>query len=111
MKKSSLYFGLILILVLATPLLVVGAGDGGKGKAVFTGKCASCHGPDGAGKEAIAKMLKTTMRPLGSKEVQAKTDAEVRKDISEGNGKMKPVKLTAEELANVIAYVRTLAKK
>lgn len=98
-------------LALLFPLLVLGAGDTAKGKTLYAGKCASCHGPDGVGKEAIAKMMKTTMRPLGSKEVQAKSDAELRKDIAEGVGKMKPVKLSESELADLIAYVRSLAKK
>ena len=46
------------------------------------------------------------MNALGSKEVQAKKDADLKKDIVEGNGKMKPVKLTDEETANVIAFLR-----
>jgi cytochrome c1 len=50
------------------------------------------------------------MKHLGSKEVQAKKDADLKKDIVEGNGKMKPVKLTDEEAANVIAFLRTLKK-
>jgi len=44
--------------------------------------------------------------------VQKKTDAELKKIIEEGSGKMKPVKGLSEiDIANVIAYVRTLAKK
>jgi cytochrome c1 len=35
----------------------------------------------------------------------------MKKDIVDGNGKMKPVKLTDEEAANVIAYLRTLKSK
>jgi mono/diheme cytochrome c family protein len=93
------------------PAIVLAGGDAAKGKVLFTSKCVSCHGPDGEGKPAIAKMMKVEMRPLGSKEVQAKNDATLRKNIDEGTGKMKPVKLTDEEATNVIAFVRTLAKK
>jgi cytochrome c1 len=50
------------------------------------------------------------MKALGSKEVQAMKDAELKKGVIEGNGKMKPVKLTDEEAANVIAFLRTLKK-
>lgn len=82
------------------------------GKAVFEKSCKTCHGADGRGNPAIAKMMKVTMRALGSKEVQRKGDAELRKDIVEGTGKMKPVKgLSDTQLADVIAYVRSLARK
>jgi mono/diheme cytochrome c family protein len=81
------------------------------GKAVFDSKCKTCHGADGSGNPAIAKMMKVTLRPLGSAEVQAKSDAELKKDITEGNGKMKPITgLAAKSLDDVVAYLRTLKK-
>jgi mono/diheme cytochrome c family protein len=87
-------------------------GDPAAGKAVYTKSCATCHGTGGEGKEAIAKALKAEMRHLGSPEVQAKSNAELRKDVVEGMGKMKPVKsLSDKDLGNMIAYLRTLAKK
>ncbi|MBI4462551.1 MAG: cytochrome c [Acidobacteria bacterium] len=104
--------GLVLVMAMAAPALLVGSGDAAAGKAVFTKKCATCHGAAGEGKDAIAKMMKVEMHHLGAKEVQAKSDADLHKEITEGTGKMKPVKgMTEEELANVIAYVRSLAKK
>lgn len=109
--KSWLKGGFVLSLVLLVPLLAVGGGDAAKGKPVFTSKCATCHGAAGEGKDAIAKMFKVEVRPLGSKEAQARPDAELRKIITEGNGKMKPVKLSDEEAADVVAYLRTLAVK
>jgi mono/diheme cytochrome c family protein len=98
-------------LVLPVAALVAAAGDAAAGKAVYTSKCATCHGAAGEGKEAIAKMFKVEMKNLGSKEVQAKSDAELRKGITEGFGKMKAVKLTDKEAADVIAFIRSLAKK
>ena len=68
----------------------------------------SCHGADGGGNPAIAKVLKVTLRHLGSKEVQAKNDAELKKEATEGVGKMKPVKLTAKQADDVVAFIRTL---
>ena len=86
-------------------------GAAADGKTVFDTKCKTCHGADGAGNPAIAKMLKVTMRPLGSAEVQAKSDDELKKDITQGNGKMKPVAgLAAKQVDDVVAYVRTLKK-
>ncbi len=86
-----------------------GEADIAAGKVAYDKKCASCHGKQGEGKAAIAKMLKVELRHLGSKEVQAKSDEEVRKAITEGTGKMKPVKALSEaDLTNIVAYVRTL---
>ena len=57
-----------------------------EGKPLFASKCAACHGANGEGKDAIAKMMKVTMKHLGSKEVQAKSDADLKKVITDGTG-------------------------
>ena len=91
------------------PMARAQGGDATAGKAVFDKSCDTCHGMDGAPKEAIAKMLKVEIAHLGSKEVQDKSDADIAKVITEGYEKMKAVKgLTDKDVANVIAFVRTL---
>lgn len=97
-------------IVLFTSAFLTAAWAGApEGKAVFTAKCQACHGPNGEGKAAIAKMLNVTMHPLGAKEVQAKTDADVKKVITEGTGKMKAVAgLDDKQVSDVIAFMRTL---
>jgi mono/diheme cytochrome c family protein len=99
-----------MVLSLALPQAALSGGDAEKGKALYTAKCKMCHAAEGEGNPGMAKMLKVEMKALGSKEVQAMKDAELKKDFAEGNGKMKPVKLTDEEAANVIAFLRTLKK-
>lgn len=84
--------------------------DAAKGKDLYAKKCASCHGPAGEGKESVAKMLKVELRHLGSKEVQDKNDAALKKDTVEGVGKMKGIKITDQEAADVVAFMRTLKK-
>jgi mono/diheme cytochrome c family protein len=87
------------------------AGDAAAGKEIFSKKCASCHGAAGEGKDSVAKMLKVEMRPLASKEVQARSDSDLQKVILEGNGKMKPVAgIDAKAADDVVAYLRTLKK-
>lgn len=108
--KSWMKVGFILSVLLVLPVLVLAGGDAAKGKATYASKCAMCHGAGGEGKDAMAKVLKVEFRHLGAKEVQAKKDDELKKEIVQGTGKMKPVKLTDEEAANVIAFVRTLKK-
>lgn len=88
------------------------APDAAAGKELYAKKCASCHAAAGEGKDTIAKMLKIELKHLGSKEVQAKSDADLAKAVKEGTGKMKPVSGLAEkDIQDVVAFLRTLAKK
>ena len=108
MRALFAFVLMISILVWLTPAF---AADAAAGKAVFAKKCASCHGPTGDGNETIAKAMKVELRPLGSKEVQANMDAELKKIILEGKDKMKPVKdIDSKSADDVVAFVRTLKK-
>lgn len=95
-----------LILFVACGVALAGSVEG---KTVFNSKCQGCHGPNGEGKAAIAKMFNVTMRPFGSKEVQARGDDEFKKIMTTGNGKMKPVAgLSDEQQTDIVAFIRTL---
>lgn len=110
--KAGLRFGFAVMFLFAVQAAFGQQGDAKAGKASYDKSCATCHGADGTPKEAIAKMLKAEIPHLGSEAIQAKTDADLRKVIVEGSGKMKPVKgLADKDVANVIAYVRTLTQK
>jgi len=86
-------------------------GDAKAGKAVYEKKCKICHGATGEGNPAMARVMKVEIKNLGTKEIQAKKDEEWKKAITDGTGKMKPIKeLSPAEIANVIAYSRTLKK-
>jgi mono/diheme cytochrome c family protein len=105
---------LVLIAALAIPATAFagGKGDANAGKTVFHAHCTMCHGQNGEGNQALAKMMKTTIPPLSSKAVQSLSDAEIRTVIEKGKGKMTPVRgLTSAQIDDVIAFVRTLAKK
>jgi mono/diheme cytochrome c family protein len=99
-----LFFGAVIYgATMLAPAVAASAKDG---EAVFTAKCKNCHGADGSGNPAIAKMMNVTMKPLG-----AQTDAEVKTAVTAGVGKMKPIAgLAAADLDNVVAYVHTLKK-
>ncbi len=100
----------ILTLAAASPRMLA-AGDATAGKALFQTTCKTCHGQQGEGNPMIAKALKVTIPVLGSKEVQSKSDDQLKKAVLEGEGKMKPVpNVSAKQAADVIAFVRTLAK-
>jgi mono/diheme cytochrome c family protein len=85
------------------------AADINAGKAAYDKACRSCHGADGTPNAKIAAAMKVEMRHLGSKEVQALSDAEHKNIITDGKGKMKPIKIVSgADVDNVVAYVRTL---
>ena len=96
----------------AAPKPAASRGDAAKGQAVYARACTKCHAADGSGVAAIGKALKVELKPLGGAEVQKNSDDQIKKDITEGTGKMvKVAGLSADDVANVIAYLRTLAKK
>lgn len=87
------------------------AADAKAGQAVYDKSCKSCHGPDGTPNAAVAKMMKVEIKDLKSPDVQSKSDADLKKVITEGQGKMRPVAaVTGAAVDNVIAYVRSLKK-
>lgn len=81
--------------------------------------CANCHGQDGKGNEGARKFFSSAIPALDSPEVQAKSDAELKALINQGDQKMPPVeideagyrhRLPPQDVEAVIAYLRTLRK-
>jgi mono/diheme cytochrome c family protein len=94
-------------------LLAAGAAaaDVNAGKAAYEKACKSCHGADGTPNPAMAKALKVEMRDLKAPEVQSKSDDDLKKGITAGVGKMRPVtSVTGDSVNDVVAYLRTLKK-
>ena len=81
------------------------------GAAVYKTKCAACHGVDGKGETSMGKANK--LRDLGSADVQKQTDAELTAIIGNGKGKMPAYNksLKPEQVKDLVAYIRSLAKK
>ena len=79
-------------------------GAAAEGKAAYEKNCQKCHKADGSGIPAMK------MKALGSAEVQAKPDAELKKAITAGTGKMKAVPVTDAQAADLVSYIRTLKK-
>jgi cytochrome c6 len=81
------------------------------GAALYKTKCAACHGADGKGETAIGKADK--IRDLGSPDVQQQGDADLTAAITTGKGKMPAYgkSLKPEQVKDLVAFIRTLAKK
>lgn len=79
--------------------------------ALYTAKCAMCHGATGAGDTPMGKKL--ALKALGSTEVQKKADADFIKVIAKGSGKMPAFesKITDAQIKDLVAVIRGFAKK
>lgn len=90
-------------------LLLAPAAFGADGAATFKQSCAPCHGKDGSGNTPAGKALKA--KDLRREEAQKMTDAELARQVRNGKGNMPAFKgkLSDDEIAAVIAHVRSLA--
>jgi mono/diheme cytochrome c family protein len=101
------------------PGLALAGGDAKKGNDLFHQNCAVCHGPAGKGDGPGGTALNPKPRDLTDKAYMAALDdKKVHEAIAKGGpaiGKsplMPPMggALSAEQIDDIIAYVRTLAK-
>jgi len=100
----------------ATPTPSGPVGDPAQGAIAFAGTCASCHGPDAKGLPSLGKDLTTSEFAI------ALSDAELIEFIKTGRPTGDPLNttgvdmppkggnpaLTDQDLANIVAYLRTL---
>ncbi len=106
-KRNLLLGGLAAVLIAPAAM----AGDAG-GKAAYEKQCASCHGSDGKGNPAMAKVFGEKQLNIAVKEVADKKDDDIVKIMLEGKGKM-PASgktLSPADQKAVAAYVKSLAK-
>ena len=103
----SLVFSVLLLATFSN----VAWSEGSSGAATFKAKCVLCHGADGTGNTPLGKQLQAA--DLHSKDVQKKTDAELRKVVHDGQTNMPAFgdQLSDEEITQVIKYVRSLGKQ
>ena len=80
------------------------------GADTFAAKCASCHGKDGSGNTPVGK--KMAVRDLRSADVQKQTDQQLLEVTAKGRKKMPAYekKLSAEQIKDVVVYLRSLKK-
>ena len=111
MKRIGWYCVLGVAMIGSGALTAVWAADAAAGKVAYEKKCQTCHGADGSGNPAVAKAMKVELKPLGSADVEKMSDADLKKAITEGFGKMPAQKgLTPADVDNIVAHLRTLKK-
>ena len=104
----------MILAMLTLTVLAASAGyaaDAKAGQAIYDKSCKGCHGADGTPNASMAKALKVDMKDLKAPDVQSKSDADLKKVVTDGQGKMHPIaSVTGAGVDNVIAYVRSLKK-
>lgn len=80
------------------------------GQTTFKKNCVMCHGADGTGKTKMGQKLNAA--DLTSNDIQALSDDALAQTVRNGKGKMPPFDktLSADEITQVVQYVRTLKK-
>lgn len=96
-----------LVLILATPS--ARRADGG---ADYKANCARCHGQDAKGNGSLAKLLKVDAAKL---DLSASSMSEAAQVAISSNGKGKmpewDSKLSKDQIASIVKYMRTVAGK
>lgn len=110
LKRTTHLLAIIALLAVmcAAVLPSVAADDSA---ATFKSKCVMCHGADATGKTPMGSKL--GIRDLTSADVQKQSDAELHGVIAKGRNKMLAFggKLSDDQIAGLVKYIRTLAKK
>lgn len=80
------------------------------GADTFKAKCAMCHGADGSGNTPMGKRFQ--IKDLRSPDVQKQSDADLTAYIANGKPPMPAYgkTLSAADIQELVAYIRTLAK-
>jgi cytochrome c6 len=108
MRQQILYFIAATILCCLATSCAQAQSDAAK---VFKANCTLCHGDDGSGSTPTGKAMKA--KDLRSDEIQKQTDAALTDVITQGRGKMPAfgAKIKPDGVANLVAYIRSLASK
>jgi cytochrome c6 len=112
MTRRVLQMASAVFLFAALALAVTAPAHAQDAAALFKTKCAACHSADGSGSSAMGKQLGVT--DLRADATQKQTDAQLTDSITNGKGKRMPAykgKLTDDQIKQLVAYIRDLAKK
>lgn len=92
------------VVLTAAPLALAADAPAPDGKALYEKKCAACHGANGVAK-STAKGSANLNDPAWQGKV---SDADIETAITKGKGKMKAIKMSAQDAHAIVAHVRTL---
>ncbi len=105
MKRVSFFLVLTVVIWMAVP-----AAFADDAAALYKSKCASCHGADG---KATTVGKKMGAKDLQDPELKKATEAQWIEITTKGKNKMPKYegKLTADQIKQLVAYMKELSKK
>jgi mono/diheme cytochrome c family protein len=105
MRNLAILLTLLLLAAMAVP-----AAYADDAAALYKSKCASCHGADG---KASAVGKKMGAKDLQDPEAKKATEAQWIEITTKGKNKMPKYegKLTADQIKQLVAYMKELSKK
>ena len=106
MELISFRMGLVTLLACGVIAIFSSPAVAQDAAGTYKAKCAMCHGADGKGG-------KMGTRDFASPEVKAESDAQLTDIVTKGKAPKMPAygeKLKPEEIKDLVAYIRTLAK-
>jgi mono/diheme cytochrome c family protein len=105
MKKMAIFLTLTVFVMMSAP-----AAFADDAAALYKTKCASCHGADG---KASAVGKKMGAKDLQDPELKKATEAQWIEITTKGKNKMPAYdkKLTADQIKQLVAYMKELSKK
>lgn len=119
MKRAKLFLSLFVLVPVAA---VSTPGEGAqkrkgaasqaeRGRAVYEARCVRCHGADGAGRTRMAEIVEPPDMSDPAWQRQ-RSNARMIASVTDGLGQMPAFrkKLTRQEIAAAVAYVRTLRR-
>jgi len=117
MQSMKLFLSLAAVCLFAAGASGVSQARGGsrsqaeRGRAVYEARCTRCHGADGAGKTRMAEIVEPPDMSDPAWQ-RRRSNARMSASVSKGRGQMPAFrkKLSRQEIAAVIAYVRTLRR-
>lgn len=119
MKRVKTFVSLVVVIIVAAGASGLtsaaqkkrAASRAERGRAVYEARCARCHGSDGAGRTRMAEVV---LPPdMSDAEWQrSRSAARMIASVTDGLGQMPAFRkrLTRQEIAAVVAYVRTLGR-
>ena len=120
MERAKIFVSLAVVILTAavasgvTPAGAQKKGGGSqveRGRAVYEAKCARCHGDDGEGRTRMAEVVEPPDISDAAWQRQ-RSNARMIASVTNGLGQMPAFKkkLTRQEIAAAVAYVRTLKR-
>jgi cytochrome c6 len=109
MKKNRMQVFAAVTAIAVGFLLSLPAQAQSASETLYKGKCAACHGADGAGSAMGTKM---GAHDFTTASVQGMSDAELTDIITNGKNKMPKygASLKPEDIKGLVAYIRTFKK-